>query len=75
MAGAPVAPITRPRCSTTAAVVELKGTVKELQWTNPHVWLQVTVDEKGTKKEWSVEGRQPQHAVTHRLAKHIVQAW
>jgi hypothetical protein len=28
-------------------VVELKGVVKELQWTNPHVWLQVTVDEKG----------------------------
>ena len=40
-------------------VVELKGVVKELQWTNPHVWLQVTVDEKGTKKEWSVEAGSP----------------
>jgi hypothetical protein len=40
-------------------VVELKGVVKELQWTNPHVWLQITVDEKGTKKEWSVEGGSP----------------
>jgi hypothetical protein len=40
-------------------VVELKGTVKELQWTNPHVWLQVTVDENGTKKEWSVEAGSP----------------
>src|ERR1043165_5423052 len=40
-------------------VVELKGVVKELQWTNPHVWLQVTVDDKGSKKEWSVEGGSP----------------
>ena len=41
-------------------VVELKGTVKELQWTNPHVWLQVTaLDEKGAKKEWSIEAGSP----------------
>jgi len=40
-------------------VVELKGVVKELQWTNPHVWLQVTVDEKGAKKEWSIEAGSP----------------
>jgi hypothetical protein len=40
-------------------VVELKGVVKELQWTNPHVWLLVTVDEKGVKKEWSVEAGSP----------------
>ena len=40
-------------------VVELKGVVKEMQWTNPHVWLQVTVDVKGTKKEWSVEAGSP----------------
>ena len=30
-------------------VRELKGVVKELQWTNPHVWLQITVDEKGAR--------------------------
>jgi len=40
-------------------VVELKGVVKELHWTNPHVWLQVTVDEKGAKKEWSIEAGSP----------------
>ena len=40
-------------------VRELKGVVKEMQWTNPHVWLQITVDEKGTKKEWSVEAGSP----------------
>jgi hypothetical protein len=42
-----------------ARVLELKGVVKELQWKNPHVWLQVVVDDKGTKTEWSVEGGSP----------------
>ena len=40
-------------------VVELTGTVKELQWTNPHIWLQVIVDDQGTKTEWSLEGGSP----------------
>ena len=42
-----------------AKVVEVTATVKELQWTNPHVWLQVIVDEKGKKTEWSLEGGSP----------------
>jgi hypothetical protein len=42
-----------------AKVVELTGTVKELQWANPHIWLQVIVDEKGKKTEWSLEGGSP----------------
>jgi hypothetical protein len=40
-------------------VAEKKATVKELQWTNPHVWLQVIVEENGTKTEWSLEGGSP----------------
>ena len=40
-------------------VVELKGVVKELQWTNPHIWLQIIVEEQGKKTEWSVEGGSP----------------
>jgi hypothetical protein len=40
-------------------VVELRGTVKELQWANPHIWLQVIVEEKGVKREWSIEGGSP----------------
>ena len=42
-----------------AKVVEKTGTVKELQWTNPHVWLQVVIDENGKKTEWSLEGGSP----------------
>jgi hypothetical protein len=40
-------------------IVEKKGTVKELQWTNPHIWLQVVIEENGTKTEWSLEGGSP----------------
>lgn len=42
-----------------AKVLELQGTVKELQWSNPHIWLQVLVEDNGTTKEWSLEGGSP----------------
>ena len=55
-------------CSTTASahhstvefdyskVYAVTGTVKELQWTNPHSWLQVMVpDENGEVVEWGFE--------------------
>ena len=42
-----------------AKVLELTGVVKEMQWANPHIWIQVVVDENGTKKEWSLEGGSP----------------
>lgn len=40
-------------------VAEVTGTVKELQWTNPHIWLQVVVEEGGAATEWSLEGGSP----------------
>ena len=40
-------------------VVEMKGTVRELQWSNPHIWIQVVTQENGTSKEWSLEGGSP----------------
>ncbi|MBV9771336.1 MAG: hypothetical protein JOZ32_17330 [Bryobacterales bacterium] len=41
-------------------VITIKGVVKELKWSNPHIWLYLTVDDgKGNKTEWSVEGRPP----------------
>jgi hypothetical protein len=37
--------------------VTLDGAVKDFQWTNPHVWIQVVVkDASGKDVEWSVEG-------------------
>ena len=40
-------------------VVELNGTIKQVQWTNPHIWIQVVVDNNGQKTEWSLEGGSP----------------
>ena len=36
--------------------VKLKGTVKEWQFTNPHSWLQLIVEEGGQQVEYSIEG-------------------
>jgi hypothetical protein len=36
--------------------VTIEGTVKEFQWTNPHVWIQVMVaNPQGGTDEWGVE--------------------
>ena len=41
-------------------VIELKGTVREFKWANPHTWIFLTADDgKGGKQEWQVEGRPP----------------
>jgi hypothetical protein len=40
----------------TTKKVDVKGTVKELQWTNPHVWLQMVVSENGQQKTYDFEG-------------------
>ncbi len=37
--------------------IALEGTIKELQWTNPHIWVQIIVkDTAGNDVEWSIEG-------------------
>jgi hypothetical protein len=41
-------------------VIELKGTVREFKWANPHTWIFLSVDDgKGGKQDWQVEGRPP----------------
>ncbi len=37
----------------------LEGTVKELQWTNPHAFIQLLVETDGKVVEWSLEGGSP----------------
>jgi hypothetical protein len=40
--------------------VTISGTVKEFQWTNPHVFIQLMVPGAGGKaEEWSIEGGSP----------------
>jgi hypothetical protein len=36
--------------------VSYKGTIKEVQWTNPHVWVELTVEEKDGPVTYSFEG-------------------
>ena len=41
-------------------VMVLTGTVTEWRWTNPHVWIILSVDDSnGAKVQWSIEGRTP----------------
>jgi hypothetical protein len=38
----------------------LEGTVREFQWTNPHIFIQLKVkNAQGTEEEWSIEGASP----------------
>jgi hypothetical protein len=39
--------------------VEMQGTVKEFQWTNPHSWLEVMVERDGKATQWSLEMSSP----------------
>jgi hypothetical protein len=42
------------------ARLTLNGVLKEIQWTNPHAWIQVTApDAKGVPVEWSIECGSP----------------
>jgi len=36
--------------------IDVKGTVKDVQWTNPHVWLDMVVMENGQQKTYGFEG-------------------
>jgi hypothetical protein len=45
-------------------VVVLTGTIAEWKWTNPHVWIFLSVDDSsssssGGKVQWEIEGRTP----------------
>ena len=51
-------------------VVVLKGTVTEWKWTNPHVWIFLSVDDgKGGKVEWAIEGRHTRPVGPRRLVE------
>ncbi|MFO1503151.1 MAG: DUF6152 family protein [Steroidobacteraceae bacterium] len=42
--------------------VEVKGTIKEFQWTNPHTWTKVDVQGGGTATvEYGLEGMSPNY--------------
>ena len=43
-----------------SVVRRVSATVIGFQWTNPHVWIQISIkDEDGETREWSIEGLGP----------------
>jgi hypothetical protein len=45
-----------------AKTVEIKGTIKEFQWTNPHTWTKVDVEGQGPAVvEYGLEGMSPNY--------------
>jgi hypothetical protein len=53
-------------------VMVLTGTVMEWKWTNPHVWIILSVDENGDKVQWAIEGRTPGQLVRAGWSKTIL---
>ncbi len=54
----------------------LEGTVKEVQWTNPHIWVQLLVRDAATGKEveWSIEGNSPNMLARAGWTRHALSA-
>jgi hypothetical protein len=53
--------------------ITLEGTVKEVQWTNPHIWVQLVVrDADGGETEWSIEGNSPNMLVRAGWTRHAL---
>jgi hypothetical protein len=42
--------------------VTLRGAVKDFRWTNPHVFIELSVkNENGAEEQWSIEMTSPEH--------------
>lgn len=56
-------------------VVTLEGTVKEFQWTNPHVWIQLMVKDPvtGHEVEWSLESDSPNMLAKRGWSRKVMQ--
>jgi hypothetical protein len=50
--------------------IELKGTVKSFQWTNPHTWTVVTVG----NAEYGLEGMSPNYLSRNGWSRHTLNA-
>jgi len=56
--------------------ITLNGTVKEFEWTNPHSWLRVTVNDQKTGKPvlWALELSSPARLTTMGMHADTVKA-
>ena len=64
-AGVALAPLALAHHSTAVfdmqKTVEIKGTIKEFQWTNPHTFAYVMVDGETVPVEYALEGMSPNY--------------
>jgi hypothetical protein len=59
----------------SANQIKLDGVVKELQWSNPHVWIQIVVaNDKGGTDEWGVECTSVNFMIRRGWTKHTLRA-
>jgi Family of unknown function (DUF6152) len=50
--------------------VVIAGTVKDFQWSNPHIWIQLLVpDKSGNSVEWGVEGASPRQMARYNIKR------
>lgn len=52
--------------------VELTGTVKDFEWTNPHTWTNVTVDGGKAAGVYGLEGMSPNYLARNGWNKHTL---
>ncbi|MDB6043547.1 MAG: hypothetical protein JWM63_2098 [Gammaproteobacteria bacterium] len=54
----------------------LDGTLKALQWTNPHIWVQVVAKDpaSGQNVEWSIEGGSPNNLSSKGWSRNVMKA-
>ena len=53
--------------------VTIEGVVKEVQWTNPHVWIQVLVpNSAGGQDEWGIECTSVNFMTRRGFRKHTI---
>ena len=54
----------------------LTGKLKELQWTNPHIWVQVMAKDPASGKdvEWSIEGGSPNNLSRKGWSRNVMKA-
>ena len=54
--------------------VEISGTVKDFQWTNPHTWTNVTVEGGKTAGIYGLEGMSPNYLSRNGWTKRTLKA-
>lgn len=54
----------------TSIDMEVRGTITEIEWTNPHIWLYMDVeDDQGVTKKWQCEMGSPNQLIRAGWAK------